>query len=97
MANFMGLILATALVLQQLTAGFSMTLAAGLQQLTFMGVYVVPGEVLVGAQQFAGWAFTGNDMTFKPQRIEDNTGKYGDAGGDNRVQQGNFPAKGYPH
>lgn len=36
-------------------------------------------------------------MTFKPQRIEDNTGKYGDAGGDNRVQQGNFPAKGYPH
>lgn len=30
-----------------------MALAAGLQQLTFIGVYVVPGEVLAGAQQFA--------------------------------------------
>lgn len=43
----MGLILTTALVLQQVTTGFSMALAAGLQQLTFMGVYVVPGEVLL--------------------------------------------------
>ena len=50
----MGLILiTTALVLQQFTTGFSMALAAGLQQLTFIGVYVVPGEVLAGAQQFA--------------------------------------------
>ena len=30
-----------------------MALAAGLQQLTFIGVYVVPGEVLAGEQQFA--------------------------------------------
>ena len=45
----MGLILTTALVLQQFTTGFSMALAAGLQQLTFIGVYVVPGEVLAGA------------------------------------------------
>jgi len=52
-ASFMGLILTTALVLQQVTTGFSMALAAGLQQLTFMGVYVVPGEVFAGAQQFA--------------------------------------------
>ena len=52
-ASFMGLILTTALVLQQITTGFSMALAAGLQQLTFMGVYVVPGEVFAGAQQFA--------------------------------------------
>ncbi|MCI3291184.1 hypothetical protein MP980_23610, partial [Escherichia coli] len=29
-------------------------------------------------------------MTFKPQRIQDNTGKNGDAGCDNRVQQGDF-------
>ncbi|BED46461.1 hypothetical protein VEE63_26390 [Escherichia coli] len=49
----MGLILTTALVLQQFTTGFSMALAAGLQQLTFIGVYVVPGEVLAGEQQFA--------------------------------------------
>ena len=42
----MGLILATALVLQQLTTGFSMALAVGLQQLTSIGVYVVPGKVL---------------------------------------------------
>ena len=49
----MGLILTTALVLQQLTTGFSMALAVGLQQLTSIGVYVVPGEVLAGAQQFA--------------------------------------------
>ncbi|CST47785.1 Uncharacterised protein [Shigella sonnei] len=36
-------------------------------------------------------------MTFKPQRIQDNTGKNGDAGCDNRVQQGDFPTKGHPH
>ena len=36
-------------------------------------------------------------MTFKPQRIQDNTGKNGDAGCDNRVQQGDLPTKGHPH
>ena len=58
----MGLILTTALVLQQFTTGFSMALAAGLQQLTFIGVYVVPGEVLAGAQQFADELLLGKQI-----------------------------------
>lgn len=73
-----------------------MALAVGLQQLTSIGVYVVPGEVLAGAQQFADELLLA--MIWRSNRgIQDNTGKYGDAGGDNRVQQGNFPAKGHPH
>ncbi len=70
----MGLILLQ-LVLQQVIM-FSMALAAGLQQLTFMGVYVVPGEVFVEHNNLL-MSFYWHDMTFKPQRIQDNTGKNG--------------------
>lgn len=78
-----------------------MALAVGLQQLTSIGVYVVPGKVfadaLAGAQQFADELLLAMIWRSNPQRIQDNTGKNGDAGGDNRVQQGDFPTKGHPH